>query len=213
MTSRLIHFWFRCYKHQEPMRSCWRGCVCMCVCVCVCVWACLDETLSFESHISRSCRIAMLNLQRLKLIRCSLGVDACKTLVQCLVISHLDYANAILANIPTCQLKKLQRVQNIAAKLILRKQYTDSSTESRKALHWLPMTARIDFKILMLVFKCLNNSAPEYLQALITRKKPSRQGLRFQNDDKLLEVPFTRRHTFGDRSFSVYGPKIWNLLP
>ena len=67
----------------------------------------------------------MLNLQRLKLIRPCLSVDACKTLVQGLVISHLDYANAVFAGLPQCELKKLQRVQNIPAKLILRKKKYD----------------------------------------------------------------------------------------
>ena len=155
----------------------------------------------------------MLNLQRLKLIRPCLTIDACKTLVQGLVISHLDYANAVFAGLPQCELKKLQRVQNIAAKLILRKKKYDSASACRKDLHWLPIPARIDFKIILLVFKCLTNKAPAYLQSLISRKTTNRAGLRSCKDTKKLEVPFTSRRTFADRSFSVYGPKIWNELP
>ena len=122
------------------------------------VW--FDNTVSFKSHVSKKCRLAMLNLQRLKLIRPCLTIDACKTLVQGLVISHLDYANAVFAGLPQCELKKLQRVQNIAAKLILRKKKYDSASACRKDLHWLPIPARIDFKIILLVFKCLTNKAP-----------------------------------------------------
>ena len=136
------------------------------------VW--FDNTVSFKSHVSKKCRLAMLNLQRLQLIRSCLTVDACKTLVQGLVISHLDYANAVFAELPECELKMLQRVQNIAAKLIPRKKKYDSASACRKELHWLPLTARIDFKIILLVFKCLTNKAPAYLQSLISWKTTNR---------------------------------------
>ena len=173
----------------------------------------LDKTLSMDKHISHICRICMLNLQRIKLIRSFLSVDSCKILVQCLVISHLDYANAILATLPKSHLNKLQRVQNYAAKLILKCHIRDSSTESLKQLHWLPVHARIDFKILTLVFKCLHDSAPLYLKSLINYRVNVRSGLRSARDDKILEIPFTRSSKFADRSFSVCGPKIWNKLP
>ena len=174
------------------------------------VW--LDETLSLKAHITGKCRTAMLNIQRLKLIRSSLSVATCKTLVQGLVISHLDYANAILAGLPNCEINKLQRVQNIAAKITLKKTKRDSATNCRKELHWLPIKARIDFKILVLVYRCLNNLAPDYLKSLIRYKVKSREGLR-SCQNKQLAVPRTTRKTFADRSFSVYGPKVWNELP
>ena len=155
----------------------------------------------------------MLNIQRLKQIRYSLTIDVCKTLVQCLVISHLDYANAILVGLPICELNKLQRIQNIAAKCILGRDYRDSSTQTLKDLHWLPIRARIDFKIASLIFKCLNNTAPQYLIDLIKPNLSKRPGLRSRNNGILLEIPFTSKKTFADRSFSVYGPKLWNNLP
>ena len=155
----------------------------------------------------------MLNLQRIKLIRYSLSIDTCKQLVQCLVISHLDYANSILAGLPLCAINKLQRVQNMAAKLILKRNYQDSATDCLKSLHWLPIKARIDFKVLLLIFKCFNKTAPNYLSNLIDAKKQSRPGLRSNSNSKILNVPFTKQKTFADRSFSVYWPRLWNSLP
>ena len=52
-------------------------------------------------------------------IRNLLTKEACETLIVGLVISHLDYANSMLIGIPECDLKRLQHVQNIAAKLVL----------------------------------------------------------------------------------------------
>ena len=50
-----------------------------------------------------------------------------------LVISHLDYANSMLEELPSSSTKIMQKVQNIAAKLILRKNAMESTTECLKA--------------------------------------------------------------------------------
>ena len=57
------------------------------------VW--IDETLSLKKQVTTKCRTAVLNLQRLKMIRSCLTIETCKTLVQGLVLSHLYYANAV----------------------------------------------------------------------------------------------------------------------
>ena len=148
----------------------------------------------------------MLNIQRIKLIRLSLSIETCKTLVQALVISHLDYANTTLAGLPSYLIHRFQKVQNIAAKLVLNKKKFDSSTDCMKELHWLPIRARIEFKVLMLVYKCWQNKAPLYLRSLIKDKKSRRVGLRSDKDNLLLEVPRTIKKTYASRSFSVCGP-------
>ena len=86
-----------------------------------------------------------------------------KTLVQGLVLSHLDYANAIFIGISKRSIQRMQNVQNMAAKLVLNRDKWSSSKESLKQLHWLPIQAWIDFKILVLTHKSLHGKAPEYL--------------------------------------------------
>ena len=81
--------------------------------------ALIDERLSFEQFINSKCRMAMWNLQKLKAIRNVLTDDACKTLISALVLLHLDYANVILIGLPEVDIKKMQIVQNMAAKLVL----------------------------------------------------------------------------------------------
>ena len=80
---------------------------------------CLDSQLNFKHHITMKCRVAMLNLQRLKMIQKYLIKDAANTLALALVISHLDYCNAILADFPDTDISCLQRIQNICAKTVL----------------------------------------------------------------------------------------------
>ena len=106
----------------------------------------------------------MINLQQIKLIRPFLNPEACTTLMLGLGISHLDYCNSILVGLPDVSINQMQRVWNLAAKMILGKSKMDSASECLLALHWLPICSRINHKILTLVHKCIMGSAPEYLQ-------------------------------------------------
>ena len=82
---------------------------------------------------------------------------------------------------------------------------------SGNCMHWLPVESRIIFKILLLVYKSLNNLAPAYINSLWKNYKPSRN-LR-SVDQGLLTVPSSNQRTYGDRAFSVAAPKLWNALP
>ena len=68
----------------------------------------LDSVLNFKAHVTKKCATAMWNLQKLKLIRQYLDDETCKTLVQSLIISHLDYINALLVAVTQGVILKLQ---------------------------------------------------------------------------------------------------------
>ena len=81
-------------------------------------------------------------------------------------------------------------------------------------LHWLPIELRIEFKIILIVFKIFKGLAPSYLSSLITRKPESRYNLRNSCDKTLLSYPsFKSKATIGDRAFIFAAPKLWNNLP
>ena len=82
-----------------------------------------------------------------------------------------------------------------------------------RELHWLPNRARIEYKILCLIFKCVNCTGPGYLEDLICRNNGSGKGLRSDEKHKMLIVPWVSKQTFAVRSFSVYSPITWNNLP
>ena len=105
-------------------------------------------------------------------------MEACKTLMQGLVISHLYYSNAILAGLPDNNIKKLQRVQDITAKIILNRDRGSSVTECLKQLHWLLVRDRKRHKTLTLVHRCLMGNAPMYLQDLLQEHEGGKRHLR-----------------------------------
>ena len=88
-----------------------------------------------------------------------------------------------------------------------------SPTECRIKLHWLPVRVQIQYKILLLVYKCVQGTAPAYLQELINVNTYNRVGLCSSQDDCKLKIPRVNRETFANRSFKVLGPRWWNNLP
>ena len=81
-----------------------------------------------------------------------------------------------------------------------------------KDLHWLPVVCRIKYKMLLLIFKCMKQLAPDYLTDLLKKRIASR-ATRSTTDSHLLETKRTYLVTAGDRSFAHVAPKLWNELP
>ena len=150
------------------------------------VW--LDQSLQLRTHINNKCRIVMLNLQRVKLVRPFLAESPAHTLTNGLITSHLDYCNAIFSGIPNYLLDHLQHVHNSTAKLVCNKRKYDSAKDCLMYLHWLPVRARIDYKIAMMVHKCLNDKAPDYLKDLLTVNQPTRMGLHSSQFSNILVI-------------------------
>ena len=135
-------------------------------------------------------------------------------LVLSTVVSHLDYCNLILSGLPNSEISWMQRVQNITAKLVLGKSKLHSSSECLQELHLLPINKWIQFKVLILVFKCLDCAGPLYLRNLLVEFPEDRkQGLHRYNMVKRLLEPRTKLKTFAPRAFSVISPNWWNQLP
>ncbi len=125
-----------------------------------------DDQLTFKEHIAktaRSCRFALHNIRK---IRSFLTEHAAQLLVQALVISRLDYCNALLAGLPSNTIKTLKMIQNAAARLVFNEPKRAHVTPLFVSLHWLPFAARIQFKTLMLAYRTTTGSAPTYFHSL-----------------------------------------------
>ncbi len=123
-----------------------------------------NEQLTFIDHIAktaRSCRFALHNFRK---IRSFLTQHAAQI---ALVISRLEYCNALLAGLPSNTIKPLQMIQNAAAWLVFSEPKRAHVTPLFMSLHWLPVAARIKFKTLMLAYRTATGSAPSYIHSLI----------------------------------------------
>lgn len=169
-----------------------------------------DQTLNMKEHIKKTCCAAYCHLRNIASIRRCLSEEATIKLIQAFVMSRLDSCNSLLFGIPDVSIQWLQRVQNMAARVIYHKNKYDSVTPLLKALHWLPVPQRIIYKILLLTHKALHGMAPVYLSELLIKYKPCRS-LR-SGQDQLLVVPQSRVQA-GNRRFASAAPRLWNALP
>ncbi len=191
---RRVQIWRSCWKSTITPSSSVRN-----------LGVIFDDQLTFKDHIAKtawSCRFALHNIRK---IRPFLTQHTAQLLVQALVISRLDYCNALLAELPSCKIKPLQMIQNAAARLVFNEPKRAHVTPLFVSLHWLPVAARIKFKTLMLAYRTATGSAPSYfLTSLMTIYIPSRS-LRSASEWRIV-VPSQRGTKSLSRMFSFPVP-------
>ena len=170
-----------------------------------------NSQMSMENQVTNICKSTHYHLRNIGAIRNVLTDDTAAQLVHSLISSRLDYCNSLLIGLPDAQLRRLQKIQNHAARMVSRTRKFDHIQPVLQKLHWLPVRARINFKVDLLTYKALNGQAPEYIRDLLTPYSPARS-LR-SGDKNLLVIPRSHMKTYGDRCFSVEAPKLWNSLP
>jgi len=144
-------------------------------------------------------------------VRRYLDDTTCAAAIRSLVTSRVDYVNALLYGLPDCALRKLQVLQNDAARVLTGTSRREHISPIMQQLHWLPIRQRITHKILCTVYKCLHDAAaPGYLKDTL---QPRLQSRTLRSSGSLqLHAPRTCTQ-YGSRAFSVCGPILWNSLP
>ena len=161
-----------------------------------------------RQHVNQITFTAWFHLRNFFRIRKFPTKSACATLVHAFVTSHLYLYNWLLYKFLSSLKNKLQRILTCAAKLIFHKKKSDSATPLLKKLYWLPIQQRIEFKILMIPYKCLNGQGAAYLFDLLT---PYTLKHAFRSTGSFM--PRTRLENYGDKTFEKAASKIWNDLP
>ena len=171
----------------------------------------INNTLSMHDNITNVCKSMYLEIRRMKHMSKYLNENSLKTIASSFILSRLDYCNSLYINIPNESIQKLQKAQNFAARVIFNKPIHCHITPLLVQLHWLPVKARIDYKLGVLTFKCMNNQAPIYLEKLVEKYTPTRS-LRSSNTNLLCDKKYNYK-SLGERSFAVGAPRLWNSLP
>uniref|UniRef100_A0A3B1IP97 Reverse transcriptase domain-containing protein n=1 Tax=Astyanax mexicanus TaxID=7994 RepID=A0A3B1IP97_ASTMX len=169
----------------------------------------MDSDLTFNSHVKAVTKSAFYHLKNINKIRDFLSKADLEKLIHAFISSRIDYCNGLLTGLPKKTIKQLQLIQNSAARVLTRSKRREHITPILKSLHWIPVCYRIDFKVLLLVYKCVNGAGPAYLSDVLQQYEPSRT-LRSSGTAQL-ELP-TVKTKHGEAAFSYYAALKWNQL-
>ena len=171
----------------------------------------LDSNFTMKQHVIKTYQTVYYELKCISSIRRYLTEDAAKQLVTSCVLSRLDYCNSLLMGTPNSVIQPMQKVQNTAARLILRALRHRNCTPLPQQLYWLPVYERIKYKTACMWYNAITGSAPSYLSDLPHLYSPSRS-LRSSSDTHAQLQRFNRK-THGFLTFSHFDRHIWNNLP
>ncbi len=134
-----------------------------------------------------------------------------ENVISSLVFSKLYYGSTVWSNTTQKNIKKLQKVQNFAARIITRTRKYEHITPVIRQLGWsVPVADMLKYYLGILTFKCLNGLAPDYLTTLF-KDRSSVYDINTRNNEKLNIPAFSS--AVGQRSFEYRAVFIWNSLP
>ena len=162
------------------------------------------------NHITQLSKSVNFHLRSIGKIRPYIDESTCHAVVRSVVLSRLDYCNSLLAVTSKGNIKRLQKLQNKAAKIIYMKRRRDHASPLLRSLHWLPVSERITFKIGLLVSKSPMKKSPLYISNRLQRYIPART-LRSSSENLLVQR--RTRSKAGSGAFSAVAATIWNSFP
>ncbi len=170
----------------------------------------IDSELCLSKQINAVASNSFYQLRVISKLKSFLSFQDLEKVLHAFIISRLDYCNSQYSGLPQSSLSRLQLVRNVAARVLTGAKKYDHVTPILASLHWLMGHFRVQFKILLIFFKVLNNQALSYLKVHRIPLSTTRH-LR-STDRALLSVPCSRLKTKGDRAFSVNAAHLWNHL-
>ena len=175
------------------------------------VW--LDSELIMREHISRTAYSCFFHLRRLRQLR---DVVCCSTMQQLLsafVLSRLDYCNAVLSELPSTTLDPMRRSSQCCSPS---RRWSWSSRPNDRTNEEAPLVANhipYQFQVMSTMYAAVTGQCPQYIRDIVhpLSTLPGRNRLRADASGQF-DIPRTRT-VFGERAFSVAGPREWNTLP
>ena len=175
----------------------------------------LTSSLSFEKFILKKAQVCNSHFCNLQHIKNCIPLKMKVMLISNLILSTLDYCNAVLACATAKDLKPLQKIQNRAVRFAFRLKQQEHITPYLKQLHFLPVKYRIMFKLCLISFDIVNHTSPSYLTDLFETYQPTttinlRVGVGW---DEYMLVHNSNHNADLQKNISTKMTETWNYLP
>ena len=170
----------------------------------------LDCCLSFTDHVENLTSNLMRSLCQINRVKHLFDKKTLLSIINSLVFSKLFYCSTVWAGTFQGNIKKLQLVQNFAARIVSGKRKFDHISSTIKDLGWLTVKNMLLYRDAQMAYKIMNGSVPSYLSGLLTRRS-SIHCLNTRNRQDL-NIPKCRT-SLAQRSFRYRAAKLWNTIP
>lgn len=169
----------------------------------------IDQSLTYNDHVAKTTSNCLFKLKQISRIKHLLDRNSLLLVMNAFVFSKLFYCSTVWANTSQSNVKKLQLVQNFAARIVLGLRKYDHISDGIRSLNWLTVKDRLLLNDAVMVYKCLNNLVPKYLANIFVSR--SQIHTRATRSCNLLHIPLCRL-SYGQRSFTYRGCKLWNSI-
>ena len=172
----------------------------------------IDELVLWDDHIQHITSKVSNGLRMLYKIRnLTNDINTLNSVYNSLVLPYFDYCGIVWGSCSKIRMDRMQKLQNRAARIITRADYSVRSYELLNELGWQNLNERHQLQLLTMMFKVFHKQAPNYLQSLFqSTSEVHSYDLRGSKFDFQLPKPKTN---FMKRSFSYRGAIAWNELP
>ena len=170
----------------------------------------MDECLSFTDHTQNLTSKLMGSLCQISRVQHLFDKKTLISIINSLVFSKLYYCSTVWGGTFKENIRKLQLVQNFAARIISGKRKFDHISSTIKDLGWLSVQDMLAYRDAQMVYKIINGSVPLYLKNFVKRRSDVHN--RSTRNSHNLDIPKCRT-SFAQRSFGYRAIKLWNSLP
>ena len=169
----------------------------------------LDKNLTFNEHIIKTVSSCVSALGQISRVKHAFRKDTLITIINSLVFSKLYYCSSVWANTTDTNIKKLQGIQNFAARIVCNIRKYDHVTPALKSLKWIPVKSNPYLRDSVMAYKCMTGLAPNYLcNQFISRGSISG---RVTRNSQQLNIPLCKTAT-GQKSFYYRIVSLWNAI-
>ena len=179
------------------------------------VW--FDSDFSLYKHVQNVCKSCFVKLHDFRHVRQFLTHDASVLVANDLVRSQLDYCNSLFRSLSKSNLRKLQCIQNSAARVVSNISRYTSITPVLMKLHCLLIEQRTVFKTATLIYEFLHAGFPWDFSPYLSSNSSSNSTRCSQSGGNFLVIPkfYPSVHKSVKQcgnSFVLDAPTIWNAL-
>ena len=170
----------------------------------------IDNNMAWHSHIDKLSKKIASGIGAIKRIRPFVSPEILHYIYNALVQPHFDYCSIVWGNCGKTLSERLQKLQNRAARILTSSSYDADARYLLQQLGWKDLITQRQIQVALMVFKALNDLAPDYLSSMFTERSTS--GYVLRDSTNKLNVPLPRTN-YLKRSFSYRGATLWNSLP